>query len=106
MFDRIDNKLKWVARIIFWLSVVGGGIWFIKSLRYYLDLAMHGNSLLLIGIINPIVIILSGIFSSYLIYGFGELISHVRNIDCSLKGDSNASDEEGKSQENIDGNEI
>lgn len=93
MFERIDNKLKWVARIIFWISVVGGGIWLIFSIRSYVTLSYLLIRPSLTILMSPIIMIISGIVTSYLFYGFGELIGHVRNIDYRLKG-TIASDEE------------
>lgn len=86
MFERIEEKLKMVSIIIFWLSVVIGGMWILFTLKNYAEQTnayfMHRLSLSVF--LYPIIIIFFGIVTSYLIYGFGELIGHVRNIDCSL----------------------
>lgn len=108
MFDRIDKKLKGLAKIIFWLSVIIGGIWLLFSLKSYGDYAIvyfsfwQAFSILL----YPISIILFGIVTSYLIYGFGELINHVRNIDYGLKGESRTAFKEDNLQVSIEDNEI
>lgn len=93
MFNNIYNKIQKLAVIILICSVVVGGIWFICSFSlyignhdflqyhdvtniYYLK-AVSGKN----GMIYSLTLLVSGIISSFLIYGFGELIEKVTSID-------------------------
>lgn len=111
MFENINSKIKNLAAIIFVVSVIGGIIWFIASFSLYNDnktfinsdyseyylKAIRGKS----GMIYSVILLVSGIISSFLIYGFGELIERVRNIDYKLNGKPKENIEEKVSDEEI-----
>jgi hypothetical protein len=92
MYNNIDEKIKGLAIIIVIISLAGGGIWLLYSISQYSDYheflqygdindyyirAVNAKH----GIIYSIVSIISGTILSYLIYGFGELLYHVKRIN-------------------------
>ena len=74
IFENIDDTILVLGRILFLLSIVGGIIWIIIS---YSD----GRSILI-----PIIVSISSCISSLLMYGFGEIIYHLKRIDNKLNG--------------------
>lgn len=102
MFNNIDSKLKNLAIVIIVLGICISVIWFCKScydynnnksfigsssneyLREYTKyevIAIAGKS----GMIYSVVLFVSSIISSFLIYGFGELIERAERIDNRLE---------------------
>ena len=91
MFNNIGGKLKGLASLVVIISCLVGGLWLLYSLLKYhsyseyikvKDILNEGapyNAKL--GVIYSISLIISGIISSFLIYGFGELIDNTERID-------------------------
>ena len=75
MYKDIDDKIKSLAQLVFWISILVGGIGLLYSI-----------SKLSSGLIYSSILIVSGIISSYFIYGFGKIIEHLKNIDYHLNG--------------------
>lgn len=75
MFDDIDNTIKKLAKILFILNIIGGVIWIIMSIR-------SDSSLL-----TPIVMCIVGVTSSIVIYGFGEVITILDDMNSKMKED-------------------
>lgn len=71
MFDRIGEKIKTVAKVIFWLGVAVGFI-----VAYFIGEA--GNNY--VGIFIFLVGILISWLGTYLLYGFGELVDNSSKI--------------------------
>lgn len=121
MYKNIDQKFKGLALIFFWVSISIGVIWFFNSLSQYTEYAkfIDGASIYgggytssytlfgdkayagKMGMIYSIILILTGTISSYLIYGFGEIINHLKNIDYKLNGKPKIIEEEKVSDEEI-----
>ena len=74
MFEKIDDTILVLGKILFLLSIVGGFIWIIIS---YSD----GRSILI-----PIIVSISSCILSLLMYGFGEIIYHLKRMDYKLNG--------------------
>ena len=71
MFDRIGEKIKIVAKVIFWLGVAVGFI-----VAYFVGEA--GNNY--VGMFIFLVGILVSWLGTYLLYGFGELVDNSSKI--------------------------
>lgn len=92
MFDNIGDTIKKIAVTMAILSIVIGIIWFLASIinwnEYQKLYNSSNNSFYKIealtaksGLIYSIILIICGTISSFLIYGFGELIDRVVSID-------------------------
>lgn len=92
MFDNIGDTIKKIAVTMAILSIVIGIIWFLASIinwnEYQKFYNSSNNSFYKIealtaksGLIYSIILIICGTISSFLIYGFGELIDRVVSID-------------------------
>lgn len=92
MFDNIGDTIKKIAVTMAILSIVIGIIWFMASIinwneyqklynssydSFYKIEALTAKS----GLIYSIILLICGTISSFLIYGFGELIDRVVSID-------------------------
>lgn len=89
MFHNIGAKIKTLAKVITWLGIVVGlvaGIGMISSSLHYENLG-YPNEGIAPGIMYMILIPLSAWISSFLLYGFGQLIEHVASIDAKLNKD-------------------
>ena len=97
MFNNIQNTLKSFAKFIFWLSVVLTVIWSVIIIDSNAKLNVHYykyNINILIRFIQPIVLFLGGTISSFLIYGLGEIIEVLKNIDRKLNSNNDNSNEQ------------
>lgn len=90
MFENIDKKIKTLSEVVFWLSLIIGGLWFLIAISYYQESReiIYRNH-----IIYSIVLVIWGVISSYFIYGFGEIINHLKRIDYNLNGEPKEEDE-------------
>ncbi len=79
MFNNIGEKIKGVAKIVFYIEVLAAII-----ISAYL--MVSDENLVVIGIIIGAVIILISYFSHWLLYGFGELIDKTSSIERLLRG--------------------
>lgn len=68
MFDRIDDVIKKLGKILFYISIIASIVWIL--------IAMGNNE----NIIIPICSGIASVIASLLIYGFGEVIYCLRNI--------------------------
>ena len=94
---KIQNTLKSFAKFIFWLSVVLTVIWSVIIIDSNAKLNVHYykyNINILIRFIQPIVLFLGGTISSFLIYGLGEIIEVLKNIDRKLNSNNDNSNEQ------------
>lgn len=84
MFKDIDVKIKLIAKIVFGASVTISVIWFL-----YLTTEYQGphDIITRTAMAYSIVLLISGTISSIFIYGFGEVIYHLKRIDYNLNGD-------------------
>lgn len=75
MFNNIGSKIKTLAKVLFWISVIGSMIGAFGVIAFA---AMSGSDEILIAIIIGIVIVVVGIIfawlSNFMLYGYGELI--------------------------------
>lgn len=71
MFNNIHEKIKWLAKILFALTLVLGIILFIR----FCVIGTVGMGLLAIG-----VVVISGYTSAILIYAFGETIENTSKL--------------------------
>lgn len=93
-FSNIDNKIKVIAKIIMILCIISGTILFIYYLVQYLDnldmirdytsIEYAKITVARTGMIFTVVYTLAGIASSFFIYGFGEIIYRLIQIDDKL----------------------
>lgn len=95
MFENIDSTIKKLALFIFWASIIVGGIWLLYSINQYSEYkefadyadssyyytAISSKS----GITSSIVLVISGIISSFLMYGFGTIITTLNDINSKIK---------------------
>jgi hypothetical protein len=99
MFNNISYKIKVISLLSLICSVVGGAIWLIFSVTQYVkykeflqfeNLSRFYNTAVIArqGIVYSLVLLIGGIISSYLIYGFGEIIESLNNIDSKLKDEA------------------
>lgn len=71
MFDRIGEKIKSVAKVIFWFGVVVGLI-----VAYFIGEAGHSYVAIFVFLVSFLISWLG----TYLLYGFGELVDNSRKI--------------------------
>ena len=76
MFRNIGSKIKTLAKVIFWLSVIGS---MIGAFAVIALAAMRGSGdsiglAIIIGLVIVIVGIVFAWLSTFMLYGFGELI--------------------------------
>ena len=83
MFEDIDKKIKTLSEIIFWLSLIIGGLWILVAFSFYQE---SGDAIYKSHMIYSVILIVWGIISSYFIYGFGEIINHLKRIDYKMNG--------------------
>jgi hypothetical protein len=98
MFDNIGHKIKCLAVFIIAASIIIGFIWFVFSFQKYDENkefidnisqygseyasdAIAGKS----GMIYSVIMVVSSFISSFLLYGFGELIERTASIDDNLE---------------------
>lgn len=96
MFDNIDEKLRVIAKLIFIITLLGGILWLCTSLYNiveYKDFLVHETFMTDYhtkaisaknGIIYSVILIISGAISSFILYGFSDLIYYVKNINNKL----------------------
>jgi hypothetical protein len=83
MFKNIGSKIKVIAWIIFITCVLVGGVMFLTS---YSDNSRHIESYgtasieAQANIVYSMIIVVSGVISSFLCYGFGEIIDSLSSI--------------------------
>ena len=83
MFEDIDETIKTLSEIIFWLSLIIGGLWILVAFSFYQE---SGDAIYKSHMIYSVILIVWGIISSYFIYGFGEIINHLKRIDYKMNG--------------------
>lgn len=80
MFDDIGDKIKTSSQVLCWLGIIASIIYaiiiFVNSGDYYDDDVSS-----LIGWIYLIIVPLGCLFSSWLLYGFGELINKISILE-------------------------
>lgn len=93
MFENIQKTIKSLAKLIFWLSFLIGIIWGIYIIYYYSNLN-HNYYVLKsrLSLLPPVMLFFGGAVSSFLIYGFGEIIEILKNIDNKLNGNIETND--------------
>lgn len=94
MFQNVGDKIKGLAVILVFISIFGGAMWLVYSIRQYIEYkdfldyysdsfseyyqkALAGRN----GLLFSIILIVGGTISSIIMYGFGELIERVASID-------------------------
>jgi hypothetical protein len=79
MFDNIGGKIKGLAKVTAWLGIIASVIYGIvlisQSNRYY-----NGSALVITGVIVMAAGSLGSWISSFLLYGFGELIDQATQV--------------------------
>ena len=91
MFEDIDKKIKTLSEIIFWLSLIIGGLWILVAFSFYQE---SGDTIYKSHMIYSVILIVWGIITSYFIYGFGAIINHLKRIDYKLNGNPVLDEEE------------
>lgn len=85
MFNNIGSKIKALAKVICWLGIIAsavGGIAYIISMsRLYNQSMMAVIIVFLAGLIIAAVGALVSWLSTFILYGFGELIEKVSSIE-------------------------
>ena len=71
MFDRIEDSIKGLAKILLGVAVI---------LSVIVGIAVISGGDVLTGILTIIICVVGSVISSFLFYGFGELISLCRSI--------------------------
>lgn len=81
MFDNIGSKIKSLARIITWIGIIGSVILGIIQISNGSRYSSYGGSPLIWSGLGTIVIgSLAAWISSFILYGFGELIENSARI--------------------------
>ncbi len=88
-FDRVGKKIKDLVKILFYIQLVVYGI-------IGLSLALMGPFGILIGIVVFGVGALVAWISSWMLYGYGEIIDKVCDIEINTRGTATSSDSEEK----------
>ena len=73
LFDEIEEKIKLIAKILFWIGLVGSVVLLISALVIESDGATRLTSL-----ISAVLCFLSTYVTSILVYGFAELIENTK----------------------------
>jgi hypothetical protein len=81
MWYDIGGKIKILAKIVFWVGIVGS---IIIGLVYSLE-HQSDHFLIFVGVVLIFVGIFISLVSSWLIYGFGELIEKTAEIAYNIK---------------------
>ena len=87
MYNNIGDKIKGMAVLIAVASIGIGIFLFLLSINQYFEYRDYlDTTVWKMGMIYSIVLIVTGIISSFLIYGFGQIIIHLRNMDYKING--------------------
>ena len=80
MFNNIERKIKALAKVLTWIGIIGsigGGMYFIKE---GMDMRRGGETYIAIGVGVIVFGSLMSWISSWVFYGFGELIEYSKKI--------------------------
>ena len=82
MFDNIGSKIKGLAKVITWLGIILSVIAGIVQISGGSSYSRYGgsNPLFLTGILTIVLGSLAAWISSFLLYGFGELVENSSRI--------------------------
>lgn len=99
MFRNIGNTIKNLAVVLLFVGLIGGMMWLLYSINqyieykdfldYYYDSTSEYYQKALFsknGLLLSVIIIVCSVISTLLMYGFGEMIEHLKNIDDNLNG--------------------
>ena len=89
MYDNIGGKIKGLAKIVFIVEAIAAAITGIALMASDEDRILIG---LLVMVVGPLV----AWVSSWLLYGFGELIDKTCDIERNTRGDERKSEEQSK----------
>ena len=85
MYDNIGGKIKGLARAIFFIEAIG-------SIITGIALGVEYEFCFIICLIGPLV----AWISSWLLYGFGELVDKACDIECNTRGGDRKSEAQAK----------
>lgn len=81
MFDEVGEKIKTISQVLCWLGIVGYVVasifMFVNAADSYSDKTLYNTLGWIFLIVGPI----ASWLSSLLLYGFGELISKISNLE-------------------------
>ncbi len=90
MFKNIGKKIKTLAKIIFWLiMLIGISLAIILFVMAGSAQPWEENAItvyIILGIFSIVISFITAIFSSYFMYGFGELIDKTCDIEKNTRG--------------------
>ncbi|WP_041703682.1 hypothetical protein [Lachnoclostridium phytofermentans] len=85
MFDNVQESIKAIAKFIFWSSIVVAIIWLIYSIDHNAKLNESYYEIKVeLSLIPPVLLFFGGIVTSFIMYGFGEIIEVLKNIDSKI----------------------
>ena len=92
MFTNIGKKIKVLAKVLCWIGIIGGiisGISLIAvgangagiSTRYYGSSSfVGGTAMIVVGVVILILLPLLSWISSFILYGFGEMVDNTSDV--------------------------
>ena len=93
MFDNIQDTIKSIAKFLFWLSVTLAIIWAVIIIDTNAKLNVrykYYTFSLILSLIEPIALFFGGAISSFVLYGLGEIIELLKNINNRLNNKNDA----------------
>jgi len=80
MFNNIGNKIKGLARALTLLGIIVGTICGVSMIIFSVNYGMGGPEGMIAGIAIIVIVSLVSWMSSFVLYGFGELIENSKRI--------------------------
>ena len=74
MFNNIGGKIKTLATFLTIIGIIGSGVWGLSLMLLHEDLILSGLLIILVGS-------LSSWIASFLLYGFGEIIDELKELN-------------------------
>lgn len=85
MFSNIGGKIKAWAVIVAWIGIIGSIIGGIVMINSGAQMSRYSNPMVFPGILLMVIGSLGAWVSSFVLYGFGQLIEHTASIDSKLQ---------------------
>ncbi len=77
MFENVGKKIKVIAKVLFWVNIIGTAV--IWMLAMFIGIINADESTLIVGL-STVILLPFSLLWNYVIYGFGQLVENTDRL--------------------------